>query len=554
MKTSTRTSLTRVDLLALLQASEELTRARSLHDVLTRILELAGKLINSQAGSVLLHDPKRNDLYFAAATGPAAATLATLRVPIDKSKAGKVLLSGEPIVEDNIHAHYAAIDEKANFTTRSMICIPLGNRSEALGVMQMINKANGSEPYTDHDLELLLRFGVQATMSIRNAALFEQMLGSSGLYARPEVRADIVDHMGSTEPFAIAERLTVLAADMRSFSEFCAQAQNPAKIQQLLGDHIAILASTVVHHRGILNKVIGDGIVAFFRGEEGAVNAVRAALDMVDQFDLLRERWKKRVSFGVDFLDLGVGLATDENMILGTIGDELFRDVTVIGAAVNLATILVDAARDGHRVRCDNLTWNSVSGAGVAVATGKDKLQTQKVPGTGRPITYEIYDLARPALPKEAERPVAASDSGKREYDVFISYRREGGSSEARLIQQALQQKELRIFLDVDRMPAGHFDESLLRIIGSVPNFVVVLSAGCFGRDIQSPDDWMRREIAHAVKCGVNIIPVMLPKFQFPNPRELPDDIRDIVRYETVEWSHTYFNSTIDKLYEHLKG
>ncbi len=533
-------------MISLLEAADELGGARSLQDVLRRILTLAGGLIHSSAGSVLLHDPRRNDLYFAASTGPAAEDLKDIRVPLDKSKAGQVFVSLTPIVEDHLTGHYERVDNATRFQTHSMICVPLIHQGRALGVMQMLNKADGTEPYTARDLELLRRFGVQATHSIRHAALFEQMLGSCGLHAADGVRSDIVERLTSSESFAIRESLTILAADMRGFSRLCQGLRTPGRIQEMLGEYIAMLASIVVHHHGILNKVIGDGIVALFRTSSGPANAVRAAFDMSEQFTRFRDRWAERFNFSVDFLDIGIGIATDDDMILGTVGDDQFRDVTIIGQAVNLASALVTEARGGKRILCDKLTWLAVRGAGGWCSTGPEQLRIDKLDGALN-ASYEIHSLQLPAAgPASPEPPKPTGD-----FDIFISYRRDGGGSEARSIQQALDD-DYRIFLDVDRMPSGHFDEALLRTIASSPNFVVILSKTAFER-IHLEGDWLCREIAHAITNKVNIVPVVLPGFHFPHPNALPEEIRELVRHDAVEYSHRYFHPTIDKIREHLK-
>src|ERR1700693_2284923 len=99
-------------------------------------------------------------------------------------------------------------------------------------------------------------------------------------------------------------------------------------------------------------------------------------------------------------------------------------------------------------------------------------------------------------------------------YDVFISYRRESGSAEARLIRGELQQRGLRGFLDVDDLRRGYFDEALLRCIAEAKNYIVILSPDSLDR-CTDPDDWMRREITQAIKTERNIIPIFLPRFAF---------------------------------------
>jgi hypothetical protein len=131
-------------------------------------------------------------------------------------------------------------------------------------------------------------------------------------------------------------------------------------------------------------------------------------------------------------------------------------------------------------------------------------------------------------------------------YDVFISYRRDKGGAEARLIRAALAERGLRVFLDVTDLSKGHFDEALLRYVAATPSFIVILSPDALDPRIQKQEDWMRREVAHAILTGRNIVPVMFPEFEFP--AQLPDDIKDLPRHQGVKYSHDFFEAVIDKI------
>lgn len=130
-------------------------------------------------------------------------------------------------------------------------------------------------------------------------------------------------------------------------------------------------------------------------------------------------------------------------------------------------------------------------------------------------------------------------------YDIFVSYRRESGAAEARLIRFALMEKGKRTFLDVTDLRAGFFDEALLNYIEQAPNFVLILSPGSLDR-CGTGDDWFQREIAHALTTGSNIIPVFLPGFTFPG--QLPEDLRNLPRHQGVDYSHRYFEAMVEEI------
>ncbi len=232
------------DLVALLDAANQLNSFETLDRTLHQILSVAARLTAVQAGSVILHDEARNDLYFAAATGPVADKLRTVRIPVgkDKSKAGEVFETRRPIVEDHVRGQYQRVDETTQFTTRSMVCAPLVHGDRCFGVIQLINKAAGEQPFTEADLELVSRFATQAAVAIRNALIFEQMISSSGLFALPAVRNELVPQLLSTESTPARERLTVLIADMRAFTRLATAIGRPERLQRTLGDYLCMLS------------------------------------------------------------------------------------------------------------------------------------------------------------------------------------------------------------------------------------------------------------------------------------------------------------------------
>ena len=131
--------------------------------------------------------------------------------------------------------------------------------------------------------------------------------------------------------------------------------------------------------------------------------------------------------------------------------------------------------------------------------------------------------------------------------EVFISYRREGGSFLAYTIFKELSDRGIKAFYDLETMKAGTFDSKLDGKIAECSDFVFIVSKGAFDR-CDDPEDWVRREIRQAIKCGKNIIPV-ITEAHYRFPSELPDDIKDIARYNGVLIDDPNFlNAKIDKL------
>src|ERR1700681_2889267 len=131
------------------------------------------------------------------------------------------------------------------------------------------------------------------------------------------------------------------------------------------------------------------------------------------------------------------------------------------------------------------------------------------------------------------------------DYDVFISYRRDGGAAEARLLQSKLNERKIRTFLDVTELGRGYFDDALLKHIEQTPNFLVILSPHSLSRG-EHEEDWLRREIAHALATERNVVPLMMPGFEWPP--KLPKDLRNLRRHQGLDYSHLYFEAMLQKL------
>jgi len=130
---------------------------------------------------------------------------------------------------------------------------------------------------------------------------------------------------------------------------------------------------------------------------------------------------------------------------------------------------------------------------------------------------------------------------------VFISYRREGGYEMARLIYDELKTKRgYHAYMDVEGLKSGPFTSALLSEIGRSTDVIVVLSPGSLAR-CHEPEDWLRKEVSHAIKLKKNVVPVMLRGFKWPE-EALPIDMQSLSGYHGLEPSPTLFEASMGKL------
>jgi len=157
----------------------------------------------------------------------------------------------------------------------------------------------------------------------------------------------VVEHLMAGKVALGGESLTVtiLFSDIRSFTSI-SEKMDAQSLVGLLNEYFTEMVSIVMQNDGVVDKYIGDAIMAVFGAPvprpEDAQNAVRAAVQMRASLVRLNERLVAR---GLTPLQTGIGLHTGE-VVAGNIGSERRMEYTVIGDAVNLASRLEGSTKD----------------------------------------------------------------------------------------------------------------------------------------------------------------------------------------------------------------
>ena len=156
--------------------ARSLTSNLEINPLLKQIMNSAVEILNCEAGSLVMVDEHTGELVFEVTVGPVASDMAGFRLPPGTGVAGKVIQNDEPIIANNAAQNqdwFAQSDKETGFFTRDILAVPMRVQDEIIGVIEVINKLDGS-PFSDDDLELLSTFTSQAAIAIQNARLYTQ--------------------------------------------------------------------------------------------------------------------------------------------------------------------------------------------------------------------------------------------------------------------------------------------------------------------------------------------------------------------------------------------
>jgi Nif-specific regulatory protein len=148
-----------------------------LDELLELIIDKATRMMQAKASSVLLLDQKTGKLYFKVATGEKKEEVRKYEINLGQGIAGFVAEKGEPILIPDVSKDPRwdkRISESIGFQTRSIACVPMKVDGEIIGVIEIIDKEDGS-PIQNEDMKTLTVFAELASLAISNARKIDQV-------------------------------------------------------------------------------------------------------------------------------------------------------------------------------------------------------------------------------------------------------------------------------------------------------------------------------------------------------------------------------------------
>ncbi|MFT6406633.1 MAG: adenylate cyclase [Arenicella sp.] len=355
---------------ALSEVAMAVSSVGDLNKVLDTILAKSLEVVEVEASSILLLDKEKNDLYFHTVQGRVSDNLKDIRIALGQGLVGHVAQNGKTEVVSDPYADprfNQQVDIATGFVTKSILTTPLVSQDEIIGVLQLVNRRQ-QESFDDNDVLLIESFAVQAGIAIVNSRLYSDVKNyandlKESLEKERTLRVqkqkmgaympkDVVDQISRSSEEKIAlggkvVRATIMFSDIVGFTRLSERLE-PEKVVDFLNLYMTAMSNIIEQEGGIVDKFIGDGIMAVFTDSETeqAMAAVQAGLRMQAAVQSERESWGS-IDQDLAKVEIRIGINSGR-VISGNVGSEQRMDYTVIGDNVNVAARIEQACNPGE--------------------------------------------------------------------------------------------------------------------------------------------------------------------------------------------------------------
>ncbi|HEY6328280.1 MAG TPA: adenylate/guanylate cyclase domain-containing protein [Blastocatellia bacterium] len=273
-----------------------------------------------------------------------------LGAAISRTVLNKVVNEGVSLLSSDTKSDERLVEAKSLFlqNIHSVMCAPLIAADGTIGVIY-VDCQSAFKTFKPDDLDLLNAVASSTSMAVVNATTHDQLVREAlarAAYGRFMPKHIVDEILVNPEALILGgtnKVVTILFSDIRGFTPL-AEGLPPEKVVQILNEYFACMTPIVFENHGLLDKYIGDGLMALFGvpHDDGnaAANAARAATAMQKKVVELNQSLTAR---GMPEIHIGIGINTG-NVTVGYIGSEQRTDYTAVGDAVNIAARLEEQA------------------------------------------------------------------------------------------------------------------------------------------------------------------------------------------------------------------
>jgi class 3 adenylate cyclase len=245
-----------------------------------------------------------------------------------------------------------------SFALARLLTKPLDALDRGIQVVTKGDLRKLVEIHYDDEIGKLTRAFNQMIQSLREKLLMEKYLSQSTVLSIKEHRDVTQLKLGGERKY-----VTALFSDARGFTAL-SEKMSPEEVVSLMNIYLNLQTSVIHQWGGIVDKFVGDEVMAIFEGRGMEINAVRAAVEIENFCKSLNSA---RAASGEKQIFVGIGLNSGE-VVMGNMGSEDHMDYTVIGDNINVAARLCGVAQPGQvlasktiaDIIADQATWKEL--------------------------------------------------------------------------------------------------------------------------------------------------------------------------------------------------
>jgi HD-GYP domain-containing protein (c-di-GMP phosphodiesterase class II) len=226
----------KVERLALLSHLGQILNSTLDHkEIQRRATEAATQLMKAEVGSLLLVDEQKHQLYFEVALGDREEEIKTIFLNFGEGIAGWVVQHGEPLIVNSPEKDprfFKGVDQRTEFKTRSIICVPVKVKEKTMGVLEAINKQRKGR-FNKEDLSLLTSLADQVAIALDNSRLYQEL--EEMFFQTAESLADAIE---KRDPYTggHTQRVTIYSQAIAKFLQLKPLEKKWLKIASVLHD------------------------------------------------------------------------------------------------------------------------------------------------------------------------------------------------------------------------------------------------------------------------------------------------------------------------------
>jgi diguanylate cyclase (GGDEF)-like protein len=160
------------------EIGKAITSTLDLKEILNMVMEKISGLLQPRNWSLLLLDEETSELRFEIVVGTGSDKLKDMRLKVGEGVAGWVAREMKPLLVPDVNKDprfCRKADEVSHFTTQSIVCVPLTTRGKCLGVIELINKVEEDEGFSEEDLLVLTTLADFTAIAIENAIFLKRV-------------------------------------------------------------------------------------------------------------------------------------------------------------------------------------------------------------------------------------------------------------------------------------------------------------------------------------------------------------------------------------------